>query len=66
LAASSAVDNAIAAGDLVWTLGGTSSIYVGKMLERYFRDVHVLQQHAVVSPAGITSAVRYFLGLGLA
>jgi alkylation response protein AidB-like acyl-CoA dehydrogenase len=65
LAASTAVDNAVAAVDLVFTMGGTTSIYARDRLERWFRDVHVVQQHAVVSPAGIAVAGRYFLGLGL-
>jgi alkylation response protein AidB-like acyl-CoA dehydrogenase len=65
LAAATAVDNAIAAVDLVFTMGGMSSVYASGRLERFFRDVHVVQQHAVVSPAAITMAGRYFLGLGL-
>jgi alkylation response protein AidB-like acyl-CoA dehydrogenase len=65
LAASTAVDNAIQAVDLVFTLGGTTSIYTDRRLERCFRDVHVVQQHAVVSPNATLAAGRYFLGLGL-
>ena len=65
LAASTAVDNALAAVDLVFTLGGSSAIYTRSRLERCFRDVRVVQQHAVVSPAGFAMAGRWFLGLGL-
>ena len=66
LAAATAVDNAIAAVDLVFTLAGTSAIYNGRTrIERCFRDVHVVQQHAVVSPAAFGMAGRSFLGLGL-
>ena len=65
LAAATAVDNAISAVDLVFTLGGSSSIYTASRLERCFRDVHVVQQHAVVSPNATLAAGRYFLGLGL-
>jgi alkylation response protein AidB-like acyl-CoA dehydrogenase len=65
LAASMAVDNAIAAVDLVFTLSGSTSIYERNRLERCFRDVHVVQQHAVVSLTGIAQAGRHFLGLGM-
>jgi hypothetical protein len=49
----------------MFKLGGTSSIYADRRLERCFRDVHVVQQHAVVSPNATIAAGRYFLGLGL-
>jgi alkylation response protein AidB-like acyl-CoA dehydrogenase len=65
LAASTAVNHAIAAVDLVFTLAGSTSIYERSRLERCFRDVHVVRQHAVVGPNGVTQAGRYFLGLGL-
>jgi indole-3-acetate monooxygenase len=65
LAASTAVDSAVRAVDIVFTLGGSRSIYVGQRLERCFRDVHVVRQHAVVSPNATIAAGRYFLGLGL-
>jgi alkylation response protein AidB-like acyl-CoA dehydrogenase len=65
LAASLAVDNAISAVDAVFTLSGSTSIYDRNRIERCFRDVHVVQQHAVVSLTGITVAGGYFLGQGL-
>jgi alkylation response protein AidB-like acyl-CoA dehydrogenase len=65
LAASTAVDYAKSAVDLMFTLAGTTSVYTRGRLERCFRDVHVVQQHAVVSPSGIAMAGRQFLGLGL-
>jgi alkylation response protein AidB-like acyl-CoA dehydrogenase len=34
-----------------------------RVVERCFRDVHVVQQHAVVSPSGIVMAGRHFQGL---
>jgi hypothetical protein len=34
-------------------------------LERCFRDVHVVRQHAVVSLAGIMQAGRHFPRLGM-
>ena len=65
LAASTAVEYANDAVDLVFTMGGTTSVYTRGRLERCFRDVHVVRQHAVVSPNGIIMAGRQFLGLGL-
>jgi indole-3-acetate monooxygenase len=65
LAAATAVDYSIQAVDLVFTLGGTTSIYANNRLERCLRDVHVVRQHAVVSPNATLAAGRYFLGLGL-
>jgi alkylation response protein AidB-like acyl-CoA dehydrogenase len=65
LAASLAVDNAVAAVDTVFTLAGSTSIYDRNRLERCFRDVHVVQQHAVVSLTGISVAGGYFLGQGI-
>jgi alkylation response protein AidB-like acyl-CoA dehydrogenase len=65
LAASMAVDNAIAAVDLIFTLSGSTSIYERNRFERCFRDVHVVQQHAVVSLTGLMQAGRHFLGLGM-
>jgi alkylation response protein AidB-like acyl-CoA dehydrogenase len=65
LAASTAVDYSVSAVDLIFTMAGTTSVYKRSRLERCFRDVHVVQQHAVVSPNGIVMAGRQFLGLGL-
>ena len=65
LAAATAVDYAVQAVDLIFTLGGTTSVYAHNRIERCFRDVHVVQQHAVVSPNATLAAGRYFLGLGL-
>jgi indole-3-acetate monooxygenase len=65
LSAATAVANAIAAVDLVFTLAGTSSVYTTSRLERCFRDVHVVRQHAVVSPNATINAGRHFVGLSL-
>jgi indole-3-acetate monooxygenase len=65
LASSTAVEYAKSAVDLVFTLAGTTSVYTRSRLERCFRDVHVVQQHAVVAPAGVIMAGRQLLGLGL-
>ena len=65
LATATAVRNCVEAVDLLFTIAGSSSIYTSSRLERCFRDVHVVQQHGVVSPAGFAMAGRCFLGLGL-
>ena len=51
--------------DIVYTLGGATSVYTTSRLERCFRDVHVVSQHVAVSPLQWERAGRYFLGLGL-
>jgi alkylation response protein AidB-like acyl-CoA dehydrogenase len=65
LAASSAVEYASAAVDLVFAMAGMNSVYTRGRLERCFRDIHVVRQHAVVGPNGIVMAGRQMLGLGL-
>lgn len=65
LAASTAVEHAVTAVDSVFAMAGTSSIYEESRLQRCLRDVHVIRQHAVVSPGGFAAAGRSFLGLGL-
>ena len=65
LAASTAVEYANSAVDLIFTMAGITSVYTRGRIERCFRDVHVVRQHAVVSPNGVILAGRQFLGLGL-
>jgi alkylation response protein AidB-like acyl-CoA dehydrogenase len=65
LAAATAVDYAVQAVDLIFTLGGTTSVYARNRIERCFRDVHVVRQHGVVSPNARLAAGHYFVGLGL-
>ncbi|MBV8084559.1 MAG: acyl-CoA dehydrogenase family protein [Chloroflexi bacterium] len=65
LATATAVGNAIQAVDMMFTAAGSSSIYATSRLERCFRDVHIVRQHAVVNPTGFIIAGRYFLGLPL-
>jgi len=65
LATATAVGNAIQAVDLLFTAAGSSSIYATSRLERCFRDVHIVRQHAVVNPTGFAIAGRHFLGLPL-
>ncbi|HZR99193.1 MAG TPA: acyl-CoA dehydrogenase family protein [Chloroflexota bacterium] len=66
LAAVHAATSCAHAVDLVFTLGGATSVYTTSRLERCFRDVHVLTQHVGVSPWQWERVGRYFLGLGIA
>lgn len=62
LAASMAVDNAIAAVDLVFTLSGSAGIYERARLERCFRDVHVVSHHISIATVGFEMVGQYMLG----
>jgi alkylation response protein AidB-like acyl-CoA dehydrogenase len=50
LANSAAFDSALRAVDLMYTVGGGSSVYRRNRLQRYFRDIHTASQHSVVAP----------------
>ena len=65
LAAATAVSNAVRAVDLMYAAAGSASIYERSRIERCFRDVHMMPQHAVVGPAVFGLVGRFFLGLGL-
>jgi alkylation response protein AidB-like acyl-CoA dehydrogenase len=65
LAAATASRNAVEAVDLVFHAAGTTSIYERSRLERCFRDVHMVPQHAVAGPLGFITAGRQRLGLSL-
>ena len=49
--------------DLMYTLGGGTSVYRTSPLQRIFRDVHVATQHMMVSHATLELTGRLFLGL---
>lgn len=55
--------SAAQAVDIVYTLGGSDSIFEKHALERCFRDVHAATQHAAVSPKGLEAAGRVLLGM---
>jgi alkylation response protein AidB-like acyl-CoA dehydrogenase len=58
----------LSASEVVITMfrtGGSTSFYATSRLDRCFRDVNTLTQHAVGGLAGATVAGRYFMGLGL-
>ena len=49
--------------DLMYHLGGGSSVYRRSPLQRIFRDVHVATQHMMVSPSTLELTGRLLLGL---
>ena len=49
--------------DLMYHLGGGSSVYRSSPLQRIFRDAHVATQHMMVSPATLELTGRLYLGL---
>ena len=63
IAAANAVRGAARAVDLMYELGGGSSIYLANPLQRCFRDVHVVTQHASVSAGSLELAGRALLGV---
>ena len=63
LATTHAVKSAMRAIDLMYTLGGGTSVYKTSPLQRHFRDVHVATQHMMVSDATYELTGRLFLGV---
>lgn len=63
IAASHAVRGAARAVDAMYELGGGSSIYRASALQRCFRDVHVVTQHASVAAGSLELAGRALLGV---
>lgn len=63
VAATSAVRGAAHAVDAMYELGGGSSIYSSSPLQRCFRDVHVVTQHASVASGSLELAGRALLGV---
>lgn len=51
--------------DAMFRLGGSTSIYSGHRLEQCLRDIHVMNQHLVVSPVWWEKTGQYYFGLGL-
>ena len=48
--------------DLMYNLGGGTSVYKTSPLQRIFRDVHVASQHMMVAPATMELAGKLLLG----
>lgn len=63
LATTHAVRNATRGVDLMYNLGGGTSVYRTSRLQKHFRDIHVATQHIMVGPGTMEVAGRLFLGL---
>ena len=63
LATTHATRAAARAVDLMYTLGGGTSVYRRSTLQRRFRDIHVATQHMMVSEATLELTGRLFLGV---
>jgi alkylation response protein AidB-like acyl-CoA dehydrogenase len=63
LAAAGAARASADAVDLMYDAGGASSIYDDNLLQRHFRDVHVVTQHIMVAPSTFELTGRILLGL---
>lgn len=63
LASTHAVDAAVRATDICYTLGGGTSVYRDSPLQRRFRDVHVITQHMMVAAPTYELAGRILLDL---
>ncbi len=63
LATAHAVECSARAVDLVYHLGGGTSVYRRSPLQRIFRDVHVATQHAMVAPSIFEVGGRHLLGM---
>ena len=63
LATAHAVECSARAVDLVYHLGGGTSVYRRSPLQRIFRDVHVATQHAMVAPSIYEVTGRHLLGM---
>jgi alkylation response protein AidB-like acyl-CoA dehydrogenase len=63
LAQANAAASAFKAVELVMRAAGTSAIFPRNSLERHFRDITTLRQHAVFSENRFETAGRLYLGL---
>jgi len=63
LATTHATRAAARAVDLMYNLGGGTSVYETSKLQRCFRDVHVATQHMLVSTPTLELTGKLFLGL---
>lgn len=60
-----AAENCEKAVDLMFRLGGATSIYTGHRLDRCLRDIHTVNQHLAVSPVWWEKTGQFYFGLGL-
>jgi alkylation response protein AidB-like acyl-CoA dehydrogenase len=63
LATTHAVRSCVRAVDLVYHVGGGTSVYLKSPLQRAFRDIHVASQHMMVGQGTLELTGRLFLGL---
>ncbi len=63
LAGTNATDSAAQAVELAYSVAGISGIYTCSALERHFRDVEVLKQHAFTSESRYETFDQVYLGL---
>jgi alkylation response protein AidB-like acyl-CoA dehydrogenase len=63
LAASHAVASAVQAVDVMYVAAGANAVYTSCLLERAFRDVHVITQHIGVHPRVMQTTGRVLFGL---
>jgi hypothetical protein len=48
---------------MMFTLGGSSAVFVGSPLERLFRDAQVIRQHGFVAESRYETTAQVALGL---
>jgi alkylation response protein AidB-like acyl-CoA dehydrogenase len=63
LAIAQAMANAVQAVDLMYSVGGATSIYAASRLDRCLRDIHTAAAHVWVAPDTYELAGRLLLGL---
>lgn len=63
LSASHAARASVKVVDLMYNLGGGTSVYRTSPLQRYFRDVHVASQHMMIATPTMETVGRVLLGL---
>lgn len=63
LSASHAARASVKVVDMMYSLGGGTSVYRTSPLQRYFRDVHVASQHMMISTPTMETVGRVLLGL---
>lgn len=63
LAITHAARSSVRTVDLMYNLGGGTSVYKTSPLQRFFRDVHVASQHMQVATPTMETAGRHMLGL---
>jgi len=63
IACLTAVEQSVAAADLLYRLAGSSAIFQSSPLERCWRDVHTAAQHMQVQDGRWETAGRVLMGL---